>query len=135
MERRRGSGHVVVVPVRDHVLMATIYMSSAVSSSLAEAVTPAPDYTTSFYKLISTAYYLGPDGTESLSANGATSAVGSTVPAMGSSGGAGTQYYRMRGWYAAGTTFEIWVGTSPYTPPPSGHTLADVSFIPFDVGL
>lgn len=38
--------------------------------------------------------------------------------------------FKNQGWYAAGTTYETWVTTiAPNTLPPSGHTLADISFV------
>jgi len=34
--------------------------------------------------------------------------------------------YRLRGYYVAGATFEVWTGSTKNTPPPTGHTLIDV---------
>jgi hypothetical protein len=34
--------------------------------------------------------------------------------------------YRLRGYYVAGATFEVWTGSTKNTPPPTGHTLVDV---------
>jgi hypothetical protein len=38
--------------------------------------------------------------------------------------------YKMRGYYAAGATYETWVSIgSPSVTPPSGHTLLDVEVV------
>jgi hypothetical protein len=34
-----------------------------------------------------------------------------------------------RGFYLAGNTYEVWTGLSRNTPPPSGHTLQDITVI------
>lgn len=41
-------------------------------------------------------------------------------------------YYQMRGWYAAGSTYESWTAAgSPSYTPPSGHTLTGVVVVAF----
>lgn len=35
-------------------------------------------------------------------------------------------YYRMRGYYLAGSAYEFWNTTDVTSPPPSGHTLVSV---------
>jgi hypothetical protein len=41
--------------------------------------------------------------------------------------------YKMQGWYAAGSVWEVWVvATAPNTFPPSGHTLTEISFVIFE---
>ncbi len=34
--------------------------------------------------------------------------------------------YRFRGYYVAGSVFEVWTGPDKNTPPPSAHSLIDV---------
>lgn len=52
---------------------------------------------------------------------------------IGGGGGGGPSlinYYKMRGYYVAGSTYETYVVTgSPSTTPPSGHTLIDVAIV------
>ena len=41
-----------------------------------------------------------------------------------------TTYYKMRGYYVAGSTYETYeVVNAPSLPPPSGHTLIDVTIV------
>lgn len=48
----------------------------------------------------------------------------------GSTGTAATIYYRMRGYYIAGLTYEYWTATgAPNTTPPSGHSLDNIVII------
>jgi len=45
----------------------------------------------------------------------------STVPVVAQ------KNYRMRGYYVAGSTYEFWTSSNPYSEtPPSGHTLTNV---------
>lgn len=57
----------------------------------------------------------------------------STVfPGVGGSAGlpAVNTYYKMQGWYAAGSVYETWISVnSPNTTPPSGHTLTGVKVV------
>ena len=113
--------------------MATVSLSSAFSSPAAASL--LADYTTFGYVTLDKAFYAGGDGGGVRPVGLVSTSVPSTVvSSAGSGGGTGTQYFRVRGWYAAGSTFEVWVSTNPYSAPPSGHTLVDVSFVPFDVG-
>lgn len=39
-------------------------------------------------------------------------------------------YFQMRGWYAAGSTYETWTSiNAPNFSPPSGHALSDVAVV------
>ena len=39
------------------------------------------------------------------------------------------RFYKIRGYYAAGATFETWVSQYADSPPPSGHTLQNISVV------
>lgn len=39
------------------------------------------------------------------------------------------RFYKIRGYYAAGATFETWVSQFADSPPPSGHTLQNISVV------
>jgi hypothetical protein len=92
------------------------------------------DYTMFGYRTLDKAFYAGVDGGGVRSAALVTPVVNSTLVTSTGTAETGTQFYRLRGWYAAGSTFEVWVSSNPYSSPPSGHTLDDISFVPFDVG-
>ena len=63
--------------------------------------------------------------------------IGQETPTLfnieGGGGGGGptiTTYYKMRGYYVAGSVYETWVVTeAPSITPPSGHTLSNVVII------
>ena len=40
----------------------------------------------------------------------------------------GWQHVYLRGWWAAGSTYEYWSGPAPTTPPPTGHALQFITF-------
>jgi hypothetical protein len=44
-----------------------------------------------------------------------------------------TLYYKMQGWYAAGSVYETWISiNSPgNTPNPSGHTLTNITIVDY----
>lgn len=61
------------------------------------------------------------DLAESLVPSGRTSNVGAII------GIVEITYYKMQGFFAAGSVYETWVGVgSPNTSPPSGHTLTNI---------
>lgn len=72
--------------------------------------------------------------TESLSGGGVTSpwGAGSKIWSQSLAAGASSPviartYYQMRGWYAAGSTYETWVAVgAPSIMPPSGHVLTGI---------
>jgi hypothetical protein len=57
----------------------------------------------------------------------------STLVSPGLIGGgipASITYYKMQGWYAAGSTYETWTSANaPNSTPPSGHTLSDIKVV------
>lgn len=39
------------------------------------------------------------------------------------------RFYKLRGYYVAGSMFETWVTKDPDAAPPSGHTLTNISIV------
>lgn len=110
--------------------MATVTLSPILATPVASETSFAPDYAAWTRLAIDKINASSPvEGADQVSM-GLTPAQKTTVvmsPVV--------QLFRIRGWYSPGNTFEVWVGSSPYDPPPSGHTLQDISFVPFDVGF
>lgn len=52
-----------------------------------------------------------------------------TTVVSGSGGGSLNSTFIFRGFYAAGNLYETWQGTSRNTPPPSGHSLIDITVV------
>ena len=114
---------------REHVLMAALSMGPVwTSTPIASTTDFAPDYRLYRTKVLAKPM-TGLEG-QSYEVMGMTPGVDTTTITVGAS----TLLYRIRGWYSAGSVFEVWVGSSPYDAPPSGHTLLDISFVPFNVG-
>lgn len=54
----------------------------------------------------------------------------STSPVGGRGGLTSITYYKMQGWYVAGSAYETWVAVNaPNSTPPSGHTLTDITVV------